>query len=75
MIPQVIGERPDLSFLDSMYRKACLKTRGVGSVGSIQFEFDNVNRRVYPKLSVKTVDGEDVPDPGPFTIPLGSADL
>ena len=59
---RVIGQRPDLSLLQDMLRKACLLTPGVGSVQKIAAVYDGRTRTatVQP-LGVRTIDGDPVP--------------
>lgn len=63
------GKRYDPALVDTMYRQAVVKTRGVGSLDSLQISFDNARRRLAVDIECTTAEGDPV-DPGPLLIDL-----
>lgn len=62
----VIGQKPDLALVESLLRRTCLKTSGVGSVRSLTVAFDNRTRRASVVGEVATSEGDITF--GPFVV-------
>jgi hypothetical protein len=65
--PHVYGARPDMRLLDSLFRTAALRTRGVASVTRIDITLTGRALQVAGAFRPFAV-GEDVPAPAPFLV-------
>jgi len=57
---KIIGQKPDLALIDSLFRRACLLTAGVAAVRALRVTFDPSNRSAKPSIEVVTKEGETV---------------
>ncbi len=71
---QIIGQKPDLPLIDTLYRRAILATAGVGSISNLQLSFDRATRALSVRFEAALVDGTTITeaDTGrPFVVTLG----
>ncbi len=57
---RIIGAKPDLGLIDTLYRRAALATPGVASVKNLQVSFVGATRKLPVALTVRLVDGGTV---------------
>lgn len=55
---RVIGQKPDLALLDTLFRRAIKATPGVGNLDNLQTSFDGRSRTAAVRFTVRTKDGE-----------------
>lgn len=63
----VYGSRPDMRLLDSLFRSAALRTRGVASITRLELSLTGRALRIEGAFRPYAV-GEDVPAPAPFLV-------
>ncbi len=66
----VIGQHFDRFLLQTLFRRAAVRTHGVGSVEALTLAYDNRLRELAVLARVRTVEGEDVPAPVPFIVEI-----
>jgi hypothetical protein len=66
----VIGQKFDRFLLQTLFRRAAVRTHGVGSVEALALAFDNEARELSVLARVRTVQGEEVPAPVPFIVEI-----
>lgn len=54
---RIIGAKPDLGLIDTLYRRAILLTPSVGSVPNLKLAFDRSTRKLAPSFNVILKDG------------------
>lgn len=57
---RVIGAKPDLAIVDTLYRRAILQTTGVGELKKMSLVFDRANRTLKPSFECATTDGGSI---------------
>lgn len=70
---RVIGAKPDLALIDTLYRRAILATPGVGSIKNLKLDFDRATRALSVRFEATLIDGTQVSeaDTGrPFVVNL-----
>jgi hypothetical protein len=70
MFKYVIGQKFDGPLLNTLYRRAAVKTHGVGSVDALSLEYDNRLRLLSVAIDARTVEGEEVPAAEPFIVEI-----
>lgn len=71
---QIIGQKPDLALIDTLYRRAILATPGVGTISNLKLDFDRATRKLAVRFEVQTVDGTTITETDigkPFIVALG----
>ncbi len=71
---KIIGQKPDLALLDTLYRRAILATPGVGSISNIRLDFDRATRVLAIRFEAQLVDGTQITEADigrPFVVTLG----
>ncbi len=58
----IIGQKPDFSLLDTLYRQAARNTAGVAAVPNMQIGFDRTRRAAAVRFSVTLKDGTQITD-------------
>lgn len=54
---QIIGQKPDLALIDTLYRRAILATPGVGSISNLKLDFDRATRALAIRFEAQLTDG------------------
>lgn len=53
----IIGAKPDLGLIESLYRSAILGTPGVGAITALQIAFDRASRALSVRFTAALKDG------------------
>lgn len=59
-LQQLIGAKPDLPLLDTIFRRGLGATPGVGTVKSMRTEFDGSTRTAGVRFEIKCKDGSTI---------------
>ncbi len=57
---RIIGAKPDLGLIDTLYRRAILATPGVASIKFLRLEFDRATRTLKPSFEATMTDGTTI---------------
>ncbi len=57
---RIVGAKPDMALIDTLYRRAALLTAGVGSVPVLKSSFDAGNRTASVRFTAKLIDGTTI---------------
>jgi hypothetical protein len=71
---KIIGQKPDLPLIDTLYRRAILATPGVGAITNLQLDFDRTARALAIHFEATLVDGTTITETDigrPFVVTLG----
>lgn len=71
---KIIGQKPDLPLLDTLYRRAILATVGVGAITNLQLDFDRATRALAIHFEATLTDGTTITETDigrPFIVTLG----
>lgn len=71
---QIIGAKPDLALIDTLYRRAILATPGVGAIKSLKLAFDRATRALSIRFEAQLIDGTQISEADigrPFIVTLG----
>ena len=71
---KIIGQKPDLGLIDTLYRRAILATPGVGSISNLKLGFDRATRTLAVRFEAKLTDGTAITEANtgrPFIVFLG----
>lgn len=72
---KIIGAKPDLAIVDTLYRRAILATPGVGSLSNLRLEFDRAARTLSIFFEAQLQDGTLITEQNigkPFIVTLGN---
>lgn len=70
MFKYVIGQHYDGPLLHTLYRRAAVKTHGVGSVDALSLVYDNRTRLLSVAIDSRTIEGDEVPAAEPFIVEI-----
>jgi hypothetical protein len=57
---RIIGAKPDLGLIDTLYRRAILATPSVASIEFLRLEFDRATRTLKPSFEATMTDGTTI---------------
>ncbi len=71
---QIIGQKPDLGLIDTLYRRAIRATPGVAAITNLKLAFDRATRALSIRFEAALNDGTAITDADmqrPFIVTLG----
>ncbi len=71
---RIIGQKPDLGLIDTLYRRAISKTPGVAVIKQLRLAFDRATRALSVRFEVTLNDGTALTEADmqrPFIVTLG----
>ncbi len=71
---KIIGQKPDLPLVDTLYRRAILATVGVGAITNLKLDFDRATRILAVRFEATLTDGSVITEANigrPFVVTLG----